>query len=313
MIGRALLSLVLALAAGSGLAADYVVANSTCYGAAPLQPPATALLASHTYRVHGDNSATLQVRRRACGDGSTALYATHTALDGFYGAPGSIALVQNGVAYTPAFAADPMGCDELDSCGAGLPMVLPVVIGMPGTTMIAFVFSFLDSAPAFDDEQPFTLSIQGGYPIVATNYAIPASGANTPGTLLLDDAVTGTWWNPQRGGEGMTFDIGTYSGTRYLFFTWYTYAQGRGVFLSGSAALPATPGARAEIAVFQTSGAQFGNSFDPAQVVRSAVGTVTVERTGCREIRLGYAGSLGAAPIILLQPLWPHAHSTGCP
>lgn len=311
---RLLFALLLAMvAATTARAEDYVVVNSTCFGAAPLQPPATTVLAQRTYRVMGSDSANVVVRRKACSDGSTALYATFTGFDPFFGLPVLTALIQNGASYVPSLARDPLGCNHLDACGGPIPYFSQTQ-GLPQTTVLTSASSSFETGPAFDDEQAFTLSLSGGYPIETTSHAIPASGSagsSLPPSRTLSDNMTGTWWNPIRGGEGFTFDIGTFGSRRYLFFTWYTYVDQRGVFLSGSAELPA-PTSSVQVPVYQTRGAQFGSQFVPSQVVTAAVGSVGIERLACDQVRLSYTGSLGAFATQTISPLWTHDFGTTC-
>lgn len=311
----ALTLLLLMISATATQAEDFVVVNSTCFGAAPLQPPAAPVLAQRTFRVWGADSANVVVRRKACSDGSTALYATVTTFDAYIGAPGVHGAIQNGTSYFPVFSADPLACDDLDSCdslflwGRGMP-----VAGLPVTTVLTSVFNYAETGPNFDDEQAFTLSLSGGYPIETTSHAIPASGSagsGLPPSRTLSDNMTGTWWNPNRGGEGFTFDIGTFSGKRYLFFTWYTYVDQRGVFLSGSAELSA-PTSSVQVPVYQTRGAQFGSQFVPSQVVTASVGSVRIERLACGQVQLSYTGSLGVFATQIISPLWAHDFATTC-
>jgi len=311
---RILFAFLCALSTGASLAKTYVVANRTCFGPAPLQPPTTNLLAQRTFRVLGADSSSITVRRRPCGDGTSALYATSTAFDSYFGAWGGFSAIQNGVAYTLRFSSDPLGCSDLGACGSPLGYTL-LVIGFPQTTMITSVFNGLETGPAFDDEQAFTLSLTGGFPSENSTHPIPASGStggSLPPSRTISDNLTGTWWNPQRGGEGFTFDVGTISGSRYLFFTWYTYVDGRGVFLSGSALLPATSVSSLNVPLYLTRGARFGNDFVPGQVITDAAGTATIERLSCGQVRLAYAGQLGAFTTQTIVPLWTHDFGASC-
>ncbi len=301
------------MASGAALAGEWVVINGTCYGAEPLQPPTTAILATRSYRLLDVESANVVVRRKPCSDGSTAVYATFTAFDGYLGLQGFPSIIQNGTAYTPKFAQDPLGCNSLASCGF---VIWAGVVGLPITTVLTSVSNGLETGPAFNDEQAFTLSLSGGGPPASTIHTIPASGSTgttLPPSRTLSDNMTGTWWNPNRGGEGFTFDIGTLGGKRYLFFTWYTYVDQRGVFLSGSAELSTTiPTSSVQMPIYQTRGARFGSQFLSSQVITDPVGSVRIERLDCGQVQLSYTGSLGVFATQTIFPLWAHDFDASC-
>lgn len=319
MLTRILCVLLFTLMASAATqASNWAVVNGTCYGAAPLQQPATPVIAERTYRFLGADSGYVVLRRKVCSDGSTAIYATSTSFDQYHGPIGATAVFQNGVAYTPKFSQDPLGCNYLPSCGFSLGFYnILGVTGFPYTTVMASVDTILQTEPAFDDEQAFTLSLTGGGgPIVTTTYAIPASGGamnSLPPSRRLSDNMTGTWWNPNRGGEGFTFDIGTLGGKRYLFFTWYTYVDQRGVFLSGSAELSTTIATSSvQMPIYQTRGARFGSQFLSSQVITDPVGSVRIERLACGQVQLSYTGSLGVFATQTIFPLWAHDFDASC-
>lgn len=115
----------------------------------------------------------------------------------------------------------------------------------------------------------------------------------------VDATFGGTWWNPLRDGEGVLLEIADHpaptSNDQFVFFTWYTYdPDGNPVYLVGGTTRNPTEALTADIVipVVRTRGARFGASFNSAQVVREAWGTVTLRYRNCGQMVLTYAPTL---------------------
>lgn len=310
------LGLVLLSVSANVSAGEWVLSNQSCYGSAPLHPPTTSVLADRIYRINGVDSARFTLRRSQCADGSTALFATTTAYDAMYmGGAVLFNAIQNGTNYSLRFSHDPLTCDMDGLCLMGLPFGAPIAVGVPSTSVVRSAYNLLENGPAFDDEKDFTLSLTGSFPQETTTYSIPASGASggqLPLSRTISDNLTGTWWNANRGGEGITFDVGTLNGKRYLFFSWYTYFNREGIFLSGSKELPATAASTLTFPVYRTKGTHFGTQFIASELITTAVGSVTIERVSCNAVTMSYTGSLGAFTAQTIVPLWSHSFGTSC-
>ncbi len=107
---------------------------------------------------------------------------------------------------------------------------------------------------------------------------------------LIDGSFSGTWWNPQRSGEGFLLDVSENSASHnaQAVITWYTYnADNSGVqtWLVGSGPVIADT-------IFadmqKTQGAGFGNSFNADDVMRTPWGQVKIKFTDCNHAVVTY-------------------------
>ena len=112
----------------------------------------------------------------------------------------------------------------------------------------------------------------------------------------LDRSFAGTWWNPQRAGEGIVIDVELRGGTPTAFFSWFTYLDQQQVWLVGSA--PITGSALVDVPLVVTSGTGFGAQFSPGEVVVEDWGTATLRFDGCNAADLDYSGAFGTAPAV---------------
>ena len=113
--------------------------------------------------------------------------------------------------------------------------------------------------------------------------------------LPLDGYMSGTWYDPQKSGEGMQIEVaeqvdGSGNVVRPFVFNWYTYDDGGTPFwISGDGIVdPAHPTSVTAGAIYVTGGGFAGN-FSPSSVVRSNWGTVTFQFIDCNKIRFSYA------------------------
>ena len=98
--------------------------------------------------------------------------------------------------------------------------------------------------------------------------------------FALNSGLTGTWWNAARSGEGFILDFGVPGDVLTLFGSFYTYDDmGNQVWLTAEST--AINGTVATVNVFITSGAMWGDDFDPADVVRTVWGTGTFTFPSC--------------------------------
>lgn len=113
------------------------------------------------------------------------------------------------------------------------------------------------------------------------------AGAQTP--FVAGTGITGSWYNPDRDGEGFLVEI--LSGDQALV-TWFTYdTNGEQMWLLGSGRVT---GNRVLIdQVIRTSGATFGPTFNPDAVVRSDWGSIALTFTDCDTGFADYSGPPG--------------------
>lgn len=147
--------------------------------------------------------------------------------------------------------------------------------------------------------------------------------ASMSGTANLDASYSGTWWNAERGGEGIMLDISDHPDPNTLGTTismsWYTYdPDGNPIYLIGAAMLDPTITATTPITIpmFTTSGARFGAAFNPAHVVTTPWGSVTLRFLGCNLLNVKYepaGASWGASSTIVMRRFLARAPGNSCP
>jgi len=126
------------------------------------------------------------------------------------------------------------------------------------------------------------------------NVTCTPSGANT--NPPQDFYLSGTWFDPGTGGQGLLFDMDPVQGT--FFGAWYTYAR-NGAQIGGPASqrwlsLQAnfTPGVHTlnNIDIFATSGGVFN---DPTPVTTTQVGAASITFPTCNSATLTYTFTSG--------------------
>jgi carboxyl-terminal processing protease len=97
----------------------------------------------------------------------------------------------------------------------------------------------------------------------------------------IDPGIRGTWWNPDRDGEGYMFDFLTFGAARYLFVTFYTYdSSGNQAYLVGQSADLTNP---LVIDVGTTEDGVFGPDYDPGAQKLIPWGTLRIDFHNCME------------------------------
>ena len=103
--------------------------------------------------------------------------------------------------------------------------------------------------------------------------------------------LSGAWWHPNRAGEGIIVDIEDRGGQPTVFLSWFTYAGGVQRWLVGSSVgIDLSSNELTDIPLVVTTGGQFGEDFDPAQVISQDWGTATLKFTSCNSAVLDYSG-----------------------
>lgn len=121
--------------------------------------------------------------------------------------------------------------------------------------------------------------------VVLTEFA--TDGAINAGPVVPDDEILaadlpGTYFNPSRDGEGCQLTLERDGATFIL--TCYFYDDGEQFWLIGVGGLLDGQIVFSEMTI--TSGAQFGDAFDPADVVRSSWGSATMTWGDCNNAEL---------------------------
>ncbi len=107
---------------------------------------------------------------------------------------------------------------------------------------------------------------------------------------VLGRELSGAWWNPQRGGEGIVIDIEDRGPQPTAFLSWFTYAGGAQRWLVGSAGIDPAKLELEDIPLTVTRGPQFGAAFDPAAVDAQPWGSAGLRFESCDRAVLTYAG-----------------------
>lgn len=112
-----------------------------------------------------------------------------------------------------------------------------------------------------------------------------------PESFNITAGISGTWWDPNRDGEGYVLEVIGSSLDPILLVYYYTYDDmGNPIYLVGSAAVD---GNSAVVPVVQTSGPVFGDGYDKDDVVRDNWGTLTFTFTSCGEGTMEYNSTVG--------------------
>ena len=109
----------------------------------------------------------------------------------------------------------------------------------------------------------------------------------------LQGGMSGTYYDPQRSGEGVLADFGKIGDTPIVFFTWYTYEDGQQRWLVGSAPFGSADTVT-RVDLISTSGAQFGEAFRSSDVLNQPWGTVSQRFIGCDTLEITYQRNDGA-------------------
>lgn len=127
-------------------------------------------------------------------------------------------------------------------------------------------------------------------PVLADQLALDTctAGGLDPAADALRSQQTGTFWNPDRAGEGIIIDVEARSAPGNLFFSWFTYLDGQQLWLVGTAPLDAATAQPEPLRLFRADGARFGAGFDSSDVVLTDVGEATLRFDGCSGVQLSY-------------------------
>lgn len=130
---------------------------------------------------------------------------------------------------------------------------------------------------------PSPTGVQGVcQPSITTQTASSAPhGSKTEVVSQVDGGYSGSWYQLERNGEGLIFNIAEIGGVNTLVVFYFTYengSSGRQAWLVGSAPII---GDTADVPMIIASGARFGDLFDPASVVRTPWGNVKVTWETC--------------------------------
>ncbi|MCB1590659.1 MAG: hypothetical protein KDI56_17230, partial [Xanthomonadales bacterium] len=97
--------------------------------------------------------------------------------------------------------------------------------------------------------------------------------------------VSGSWYDPQRAGEGLVIEVDSQGQAVLAWFTYDDAGRQRWYFGQGE-----MQGNQLRIDPLQwPHGSQFGDDYDPAQVQRQTIGWMQLEFASCSELSVDYA------------------------
>ena len=177
-----------------------------------------------------------------------------------------------------------------------------------GHSIVGEVTLVLDSVPGTAAERiNFNQALTVELGTIANGQALfyrfdipPYNAATHPdGALALEltGHLSGSWYDPAKGGEGMLVEVGERpNGARYAGFAWYTYdAAGNPTWILGSQDLPTAVVSRTvTIPALYIKGGGFAGNFNPSAIDAKAWGTVTLTFPSCNAMRLDYASAATA-------------------
>ncbi len=147
------------------------------------------------------------------------------------------------------------------------------------------VFPFDDAESPI--QQTFAFDAQDVDTLLAGDYYVNVHSEDFTGgevrgqiTAAGNGSHSGSWFSPSRDGEGFNLELVDAEDPTLVLY-WYTYApdgSGDQVWLTGTGPLHLNQGS---VQAFLTSGATFGDAFDPDDVERTEWGTVSVTFTSC--------------------------------
>lgn len=117
-------------------------------------------------------------------------------------------------------------------------------------------------------------------------------------------SLSGSWFAPERAGEGFALEITRSGGVPTLVAYWFTYRDGRQLWLAGSA--PWDEGEPVTVPMIATGGTGFGDNFDSADVETSPWGEIVVDFESCKRASVDYSvaasGETGTLELMRLTP-----------
>lgn len=169
----------------------------------------------------------------------------------------------------------------------------------------------------FDWEAPFSViandiqSIQGDQRLDMPAFSASDFPGANPGAGKIGGEASGAWLNRDRDGEGFLVEAADVGGTPFLFVTWFTYRSGEQLWLVGAA--PFERGTdTVEVPLQQTSGADFGQAFNPDDVQREPWGGVVFEFQSCARATARYSSDAGQQGEIALERFSSGLLDIGC-
>ena len=121
-------------------------------------------------------------------------------------------------------------------------------------------------------------------------WRVPLSQLSGQSDYRIDEAVSGSFYDPQTDGQGWVLESLELDGVRWVAASWYSYRDGQQLWLLGAA--PAN-GSRVSIPLSLYSGGQFNPNFDPAAVQSQDWGLLELEFADADHVSAQWNSLLG--------------------
>ena len=123
--------------------------------------------------------------------------------------------------------------------------------------------------------------------LLALCAAFPAAAQTFTG------AMSGSWWDAARSGEGQFITFETVAGRNVVYLAYFTYtADGHATWHVGTADYAANA-TTISVPLVTGSGARFGAAFNTADVRTASAGTATLEFVSCTRMRMRHTAMAG--------------------
>lgn len=227
--------------------------------------PSVSMVASHP-SPSGVDSVRVTAWRVPCGGQDYQLLLTYEPLSGSpYMATVQTHMLQGGHQHLGYFL-------------LGAPPSFSGVLLAPVTVALLLVMS-PEGAPEFDDDLAFELvfvHIGTGTTWRLQVPAAPSSGP--PSAIAFRGALSGSWYDPQRPGQGLTLEFGRVGSRRIVFLAWYAQIAGQQAWIVGNDEYEQGDSS-ITLQLYRSSGGQFPN------VPGSSAGTLVPWGSGTLQIR----------------------------
>jgi len=141
----------------------------------------------------------------------------------------------------------------------------------------------------------FTIRFDNGYQGGQVTISVPDYSPTSQPLMAVNGYLTGSWYDPTHGGEGMLTQVyDTGDGVNRTFFAaWYTFDQsGLPFWLVAQANFPIGTTQLQNVQVLYATGGGFAGHFTPP-IQRNVWGTMNVSFPDCQHIKFDYNGSTG--------------------
>lgn len=142
-----------------------------------------------------------------------------------------------------------------------------------------FVVKQKDNEPQWDDTDAFEL-LWVSEPLVQVGALQTVDNGEGDETIKFEGSLSGSWFDPDRDGEGLVLEFSQTPDGRVAVLYWFTHREGAPYWLIASA--PYETG-QSEITfdLLEFSGTGFGADFDSEEIESSDFGAISLEFDSC--------------------------------